>query len=150
MSLRPLPQQRAKPGAVPRKVQRPSLHVRWPTQHSAVLAATMVALSACSPSVGPEWFPLRAGDVAQGNTGTSEVILVMVEGLATQLNPQINMWDVASPYVRSWIRDELGPEAAIADRLRQDPARWRRFDAQGARRWFFKVAHQPEALVDRY
>jgi len=46
--------------------------------------------------------------------------MVMVEGLATQLNPQINMWDVASPYVRSWIRDELGPEAAIADRLRKD------------------------------
>ena len=46
--------------------------------------------------------------------------MVMVEGLATQLNPQINMWDVAAPYVREWIRDELGPEAAIADRLRKD------------------------------
>jgi pimeloyl-ACP methyl ester carboxylesterase len=29
---------------------------------------------------------------------------------------------------------------AIADRLRQDPARWQRFDVQGARRWFFKTA----------
>ncbi len=28
---------------------------------------------------------------------------------------------------------------AVADRLRQDPAHWQRFDAQGARRWFFKV-----------
>jgi pimeloyl-ACP methyl ester carboxylesterase len=28
---------------------------------------------------------------------------------------------------------------AIADRLRQDPAHWKRFDAQGARRWFFKT-----------
>lgn len=46
--------------------------------------------------------------------------MVMVEGLATQLNPQINMWDVAAPYVREWIRDELGPEAAIAERLRKD------------------------------
>ena len=46
--------------------------------------------------------------------------MVMVEGLATQLNPQINMWDVAAPYVRAWIRDELGPEAALADRLRKD------------------------------
>ncbi len=46
--------------------------------------------------------------------------MVMVEGLATQLNPAINMWDVAAPYVRDWIRDELGPEAAIADRLRKD------------------------------
>jgi pimeloyl-ACP methyl ester carboxylesterase len=28
---------------------------------------------------------------------------------------------------------------AIADRLRQDPAHWKRFDVQGARRWFFKT-----------
>ena len=28
---------------------------------------------------------------------------------------------------------------AVADRLRQDPKRWKRFDAQGARRWFFKT-----------
>ena len=46
--------------------------------------------------------------------------MVMVEGIATQLNPQINMWDVSAPYVRSWIRDELGPEAAIADALRRN------------------------------
>jgi ubiquinone biosynthesis protein len=46
--------------------------------------------------------------------------MVMVEGIATQLNPDINMWDTAAPYVRSWLRDELGPEAALADRLKQD------------------------------
>ncbi|MDY0106021.1 MAG: alpha/beta hydrolase [Giesbergeria sp.] len=39
---------------------------------------------------------------------------------------------------------------AIADRLRQDPAHWKRFDAQGARRWFFKVAHQPEMVTQWY
>lgn len=44
--------------------------------------------------------------------------MVMVEGLATALDPTINMWDVSSPFVRDWIRDELGPEAAVADRLR--------------------------------
>ena len=46
--------------------------------------------------------------------------MVMVEGIATQLNPQINMWDVSAPYVRNWLRDELGPEAALADRIRDD------------------------------
>ena len=46
--------------------------------------------------------------------------MVMVEGIATQLHPEINMWDVSAPYVRSWIRDELGPEAALADRIRTD------------------------------
>jgi pimeloyl-ACP methyl ester carboxylesterase len=28
---------------------------------------------------------------------------------------------------------------AIADRLRQNPAHWKRFDVQGARRWFYKT-----------
>lgn len=46
--------------------------------------------------------------------------MVMVEGIATQLNPQINMWDTAAPFVRRWVRDELGPEAALADRIRED------------------------------
>ena len=46
--------------------------------------------------------------------------MVMVEGIATQLNPQINMWDVSAPYVRGWIRDELGPEAAVAERIKED------------------------------
>ena len=44
--------------------------------------------------------------------------MVMVEGLATALDPGINMWDVSAPFVGSWIRDELGPEAAVADKLR--------------------------------
>ncbi|MEL7690481.1 2-polyprenylphenol 6-hydroxylase [Citromicrobium bathyomarinum] len=63
--------------------------------------------------------------------------MVMVEGIATQLNPKINMWDVSAPFVRSWIRDELGPEAAIANRLREDfdtiqriPALIRRLEEQ--------------------
>ncbi len=46
--------------------------------------------------------------------------MVMVEGIATDLNPTINMWDTSGPYVKEWIRGELGPEAAIADRINQD------------------------------
>ena len=45
--------------------------------------------------------------------------MVMVEGIATSLNPGINMWDVAAPYVRDWIRGELGPEAMLADGLKK-------------------------------
>lgn len=43
--------------------------------------------------------------------------MVMVEGVALNLDPHVNMWDVAGPYVKSWIRDELGPEARAADAL---------------------------------
>ena len=43
--------------------------------------------------------------------------MVMVEGVALTLDPHVNMWEVAEPYVRDWVRDEMGPEAIIADRL---------------------------------
>lgn len=43
--------------------------------------------------------------------------MVMVEGVALTIDPQVNMWDVAAPYVRDWVRDEMGPEAVIADSL---------------------------------
>ncbi len=43
--------------------------------------------------------------------------MVMVEGVATGLDPDINMWETAAPFVREWIRDELGPEAAAASAL---------------------------------
>ena len=46
--------------------------------------------------------------------------MVMVEGVATGLDPDINMWEVAEPVVRDWLRGELGPEARIADRLIKD------------------------------
>jgi ubiquinone biosynthesis protein len=46
--------------------------------------------------------------------------MVMVEGVATSLDPDINMWDTSGPFVREWLRSELGPESAIADRLITD------------------------------
>ena len=46
--------------------------------------------------------------------------MVMVEGVATALDPDINLWDTARPVVEEWIRGELGPEAAVADRIVSD------------------------------
>jgi ubiquinone biosynthesis protein len=43
--------------------------------------------------------------------------MVMVEGVALTIDPNVNMWEVAEPYVRDWVRDEMGPEAVIADQL---------------------------------
>jgi ubiquinone biosynthesis protein len=46
--------------------------------------------------------------------------MVMVEGVATALDPDINLWETAGPFVEEWIRTELGPEAAVADRIVAD------------------------------
>jgi ubiquinone biosynthesis protein len=43
--------------------------------------------------------------------------MVMTEGVATALNPDINMWETAEPFLKEWIRGELGPEAYYADRI---------------------------------
>src|SRR5687768_9103993 len=43
--------------------------------------------------------------------------MVMEEGVATALDPDINMWETAEPFLRDWIRTELGPEAYYADRI---------------------------------
>jgi ubiquinone biosynthesis protein len=43
--------------------------------------------------------------------------MVMEEGVATALDPDINMWETAEPFLKDWIRTELGPEAYYADRI---------------------------------
>jgi ubiquinone biosynthesis protein len=46
--------------------------------------------------------------------------MVMEEGVAHALDPDINMWETAEPFLREWVRGELGPEAAFADRIVRD------------------------------
>ena len=43
--------------------------------------------------------------------------MVAVEGVARMLHPSVNMWDAATPVVRSYVTDEIGPRAQ-AERLR--------------------------------
>jgi len=43
--------------------------------------------------------------------------MVMEEGVATALDPDINMWETAEPFLKEWLRSELGPEAYYADRI---------------------------------
>jgi ubiquinone biosynthesis protein len=44
--------------------------------------------------------------------------MVVVEGVARSLNPQINIWRVARPVVEDYIRDNVGPRALAGDLLK--------------------------------
>ncbi|MEE4348742.1 MAG: 2-polyprenylphenol 6-hydroxylase [Pacificimonas sp.] len=46
--------------------------------------------------------------------------MVMVEGVAYALDPDVNMQAIADPLIREWGRDEMGPEGMLADRLIKD------------------------------
>jgi ubiquinone biosynthesis protein len=41
--------------------------------------------------------------------------MVVVEGVARSLNPQINIWQVAAPVVADYIRESIGPRAVLRD-----------------------------------
>jgi len=41
--------------------------------------------------------------------------MVVVEGVARSLDPQLNMWKTAEPVVRTWIERNLGPAGRIED-----------------------------------
>jgi ubiquinone biosynthesis protein len=41
--------------------------------------------------------------------------MVVVEGVARSLNPEINIWKVAQPVVEGYIKDNLGPRAVVRD-----------------------------------
>jgi ubiquinone biosynthesis protein len=43
--------------------------------------------------------------------------MVMEEGVAAALDPDINMWETAEPFLTEWVRSELGPEARLADEI---------------------------------
>jgi len=44
--------------------------------------------------------------------------MVVVEGVARSLNPAINMWEASRPVVEKYIRENLGPRAAVRDLFR--------------------------------
>ncbi len=41
--------------------------------------------------------------------------MVVVEGVARSLDPQVNIWQVARPIVETYIRENVGPKAALRD-----------------------------------
>ena len=41
--------------------------------------------------------------------------MVVVEGVARGLNPDVDFWAVSEPVIKDWISDHLGPEARLAE-----------------------------------
>ncbi|HSH40742.1 MAG TPA: AarF/UbiB family protein, partial [Arenicellales bacterium] len=49
--------------------------------------------------------------------------LLNIEGLGRQLYPELDLWSTAKPYMERWMRDQLGPRAAI-NKLRRELPKW--------------------------
>ncbi len=62
--------------------------------------------------------------------------MVVVEGVARTLNPNLNMWTASEPVVRGWIEEKLGPQGRINDA------------AEGAATLGRLAAHLPEVLSE--
>ncbi|GAA0205420.1 ubiquinone biosynthesis regulatory protein kinase UbiB [Kangiella japonica] len=49
--------------------------------------------------------------------------LLYVEGLGRQLYPQLDLWETAQPYLKKWLRDQIGPQA-IFDEVKAQLPDW--------------------------
>lgn len=45
--------------------------------------------------------------------------LVLVEGIGTTLNPSVNMWELAEPWIKDWAIKNIGPEAKIKEHVEE-------------------------------
>jgi ubiquinone biosynthesis protein len=50
--------------------------------------------------------------------------LLNIEGLGRQLYPQLNLWDMAKPFLENWMKDQLSPKGLI-DEFQRDWPQWR-------------------------
>jgi ubiquinone biosynthesis protein len=48
--------------------------------------------------------------------------LLQVEGLGRQLNPELDLWKTAKPIMEQWMRNRIGPRAALERMRREMPA----------------------------
>ena len=49
--------------------------------------------------------------------------LLNIEGLGRQLDPQLDLWDTAKPFLERWMREQVGP-AAFERRMRDEALFW--------------------------
>ncbi len=49
--------------------------------------------------------------------------LLHIEGLGRQLNPELDLWKTAKPFLENWIRERAGPRS-VANKLKYNLPRW--------------------------
>ena len=49
--------------------------------------------------------------------------LLNIEGLGRQLDPDLDLWATAKPYLEDWMRERLGPDAALR-KMKENLPRW--------------------------
>ena len=51
--------------------------------------------------------------------------LLNIEGLGRQLDPELDLWTTAKPFLERWMREQLGPRAFLRSLQREFPRWWR-------------------------
>lgn len=62
--------------------------------------------------------------------------LLYVEGLGRQLYPELDLWETAQPYLKRWLREQIGPKALFNEAKEQFPD------------WLHKAPKIPGMLFD--
>lgn len=75
--------------------------------------------------------------------------LLNIEGLGRQLYPELDLWVTAKPYLEKWMREQVGPRAAVAALRREFPSLARGLpELPGLVHGFLKNANDGKLKVD--
>ncbi len=70
--------------------------------------------------------------------------LLNIEGLGRELDPELDLWATAQPFLEKWMRDQLGWRG-FRDRLKQEATQFATFVPQMPRLMHRLLAHEAEA-----
>lgn len=76
--------------------------------------------------------------------------LLNVEGMGRDLDPELDLWDTAKPYLERWMYQRVGPQGLI-QRIKQEAPQWSQMLPQLPRLVFEqlnRLDHQPELIEE--
>ncbi len=70
--------------------------------------------------------------------------LLNIEGLGRQLDPNLDLWKTAKPFLERWMSEQLGPRAFLRN-LRNEAPNWARIVPQFPRLLHQALTREPSA-----
>src|SRR5712664_2130692 len=78
-------------------------------------------LRAGARALVPDLAPLQRGDPAQ--LVMLQKTLLNIEGLGRELDPELDLWTTAKPFLENWMREQIGLKGLLRT-LRNEAPRW--------------------------
>lgn len=115
------------------RVAKLHVDIGWVPKHQSVERFAQACRSVGEPIVGQSAKDISVGHLlahlikvaqdfemeTQPQLLLLQKTLVLVEGVGSMLNPNVNLWKLAEPWIEQWAVDHIGPEAQLKSRVKK-------------------------------